>query len=227
MEDEMAQAIPGSSTCNIIVCKATRNRSSGSHCWPVEPWGSAWAACSYTGQGLTTGRNTSLGRTGSAPAAAASAPGADRGAGSLLLQANCVQELCPGLTEAAAGRRAALGFWIPAVVLGLWLQSKPFGNKAHDSWESAHCFLGDPERDPPSLMWSRPLEVSLRMVILLAPGLSYPGFSGKLHTVSMVLWAWSIETADHENGGLIVQHQRGYLSFCRDWCHASKPFWTE
>lgn len=66
-----------------------------------------------------SGRNTSLGRTGSAPAAAGSTPGADKGAGSALLQGDCLQELAPGPTETAAGSRAALGFWVPAVVLDL------------------------------------------------------------------------------------------------------------
>lgn len=66
-----------------------------------------------------SGRNTLLSRAVSAPASADSTPGADKGAGSALLQGNCLQELALGPTEAAAGSRAALEFWLPAVVLDL------------------------------------------------------------------------------------------------------------
>lgn len=57
----------------------------------------------------------------------------------------------------------------------------------HNSWESEHCFLRDPELDPPTLLRSGPLEENLGIFILLAPGLSYPGVSGKFCTVCDVV----------------------------------------
>lgn len=135
-------------------------------------------------------------------------------------------ELFPGACSRAnrgcCREQGSSGVLAACCGLGPLTSEQTFGSKAHDNWESAHCFLRDPDIDTPTLVWSGPLEESLWLFLWLQ-GYHIPEF---LESLIHCLWCCEPETLDHENASLTAQHQRRDLPFSRDWCHGSEPFST-
>lgn len=128
---------------------------------------------------MLVGKNTLLGRTESAPAAADSAPKSDRGSWLSIAAGKTVGRTLLWSLQGLL-LQGARWLWDAGYLLGLCLQGRCFGNTACDIRGFAHCFPRDTGLDPPALHSLGPSNRVLVHLLLWLQGRSDLAVSGKL-----------------------------------------------